>query len=125
MNANASHRPQPYSPREIPHISWEGDTASSRKRGEWSGQWQALLQAILSRSGLLTEEWIHGLRRYIMTPKFEDLMKELKEILARIEDNQTGLDEAIALYERGAVLVRQAEDILASAEMKITMLGRD
>ena len=60
-----------------------------------------------------------------MTLKFEDLMKELKEILAKIEDNQTGLDEAIALYERGAVLVRQAEELLASAEMKITMLGRE
>lgn len=68
---------------------------------------------------------IHRLREYIMTQKFEDLMKELKEILAKIEDNQTGLDEAIALYERGAVLVRQAEEILASAEMKITMVGRD
>jgi len=60
-----------------------------------------------------------------MTEKFEDLIKELKEILARIEDSQTGLDEAIALYERGAVLVRQAEDLLASAEMKITMVGRE
>jgi len=60
-----------------------------------------------------------------MTEKFEDLIKELKEILARIEDSQTGLDEAIALYERGAVLVRKAEDLLASAEMKITMVGRE
>jgi exodeoxyribonuclease VII small subunit len=60
-----------------------------------------------------------------MTQTFEDLMKEIKEILQKIEDNQTGLDEAIALYERGAVLIRQAEEILASAEMKISMLGRD
>ncbi|HOS81597.1 MAG TPA: exodeoxyribonuclease VII small subunit [Methanolinea sp.] len=60
-----------------------------------------------------------------MTQTFEDLMKEIKEILQKIEDNQTGLDEAIALYERGAVLIRQAEEILAGAEMKITMLGRD
>lgn len=60
-----------------------------------------------------------------MTQTFEDLMKEIKEILQKIEDNQTGLDEAIALYERGAVLIRQAEEILASAELKITMLGRD
>lgn len=60
-----------------------------------------------------------------MTQTFEDLMKEIKEILQKIEDNQTGLDDAIALYERGAVLIRQAEEILAGAEMKITMLGRD
>lgn len=60
-----------------------------------------------------------------MTQTFEDLMKEIKEILQKIEDNQTGLDEAIALYERGAVLIRRAEEILTSAELKITMLGRD
>jgi len=60
-----------------------------------------------------------------MTEKFEDLMKEIKEILQKIEDNQTGLDEAITLYERGAALIRKAEEILASAELKITMLGRD
>ncbi len=60
-----------------------------------------------------------------MTQKFEDLMRELKEILARIEDNQTGLDEAIVLYERGSVLIRQAEEILSSAEMKISMVGRE
>lgn len=60
-----------------------------------------------------------------MTQKYEDLMKELKEILQKIEDRDTGLDEAIVLYERGAVLIRQAEEVLASAELKITMLGRD
>lgn len=60
-----------------------------------------------------------------MTQKFEDLMRELKEILARIEDNQTGLDEAIVLFERGSVLIRQAEEILSSAEMKISMVGRE
>jgi len=60
-----------------------------------------------------------------MTRKYEDLIKELKEILQKIEDNQTGLDEAIALYERGAVLIKEAEELLASAELKITMLGRD
>jgi exodeoxyribonuclease VII small subunit len=65
------------------------------------------------------------LRECIMTQKFEDLMRELKEILARIEDNQTGLDEAIVLYERGSILIRQAEEILSSAEMKISMVGRE
>jgi exodeoxyribonuclease VII small subunit len=65
------------------------------------------------------------LRECIMTQKFEDLMRELKEILARIEDNQTGLEEAIVLYERGSILIRQAEEILSSAEMKISMVGRE
>ncbi|MDI9632709.1 MAG: exodeoxyribonuclease VII small subunit [Methanolinea sp.] len=52
-------------------------------------------------------------------------MKEIKEIIEKIEDSQTGLDESIALYERGSVLIRKAEEILANAELKITMLGRE
>ncbi|MGD9491311.1 MAG: exodeoxyribonuclease VII small subunit, partial [Methanoregulaceae archaeon] len=40
-----------------------------------------------------------------MTKKYEDLLGELKEIVRKMEDNGTTLDESIALYERGAVLV--------------------
>jgi exodeoxyribonuclease VII small subunit len=60
-----------------------------------------------------------------MTKTYEELVNELKEIIKKIEDNDTGLDESIALYERGAVIIRQCEELLASAELKITMLGRD
>jgi exodeoxyribonuclease VII small subunit len=56
---------------------------------------------------------------------YEELVSELKEIVRKIEDNETGLDESIALYERGAVILKQCEELLASAELKITMLGRD
>lgn len=56
----------------------------------------------------------------------EELVNELKEISKTIEDNETGLDESIALWRtRGAAIIRQKEDLLASAELKITMLGRD
>ncbi|NTW93015.1 MAG: exodeoxyribonuclease VII small subunit [Methanoregulaceae archaeon] len=60
-----------------------------------------------------------------MTKSYEELIGELKEIVRKIEDNETGLDESIALYERGAVIIRQCEELLASAELKISMLGRD
>jgi exodeoxyribonuclease VII small subunit len=60
-----------------------------------------------------------------MTKTYEELVNELKEIIKKIEDNDTGLDESIALYERGAVIIRECEDLLASAELKVTMLGRD
>lgn len=60
-----------------------------------------------------------------MKKTYEELVGELKEIIRKIEDNDTGLDESIALYERGAVIIRECEEILASAELKITMLGRD
>jgi exodeoxyribonuclease VII small subunit len=60
-----------------------------------------------------------------MTKTYEELIDEIKEIVKKIEDNETGLDESIALYERGALIIRQCEELLASAEMKISMLGRD
>jgi exodeoxyribonuclease VII small subunit len=56
---------------------------------------------------------------------YEELISELKEIVRKIEDNETGLDESIALYEQGAAILKQCEDLLASAELKITMLGRE
>ena len=62
---------------------------------------------------------------YIMTKKFEELLSDLREIVREMEDPDTGLDESIALYERGAALVKQCEEVLTNAELKITELGRD
>jgi exodeoxyribonuclease VII small subunit len=59
-----------------------------------------------------------------MQRTYEDLVTELKEIVRRIENGETGLEESIALYERGALLVRECEKVLESAELKITELSR-
>ena len=55
-----------------------------------------------------------------MTRKFEELLDELRAVMRKIEDPETGLDESIELYEKGAALVRQCEDVLKKAELKIT-----
>ena len=55
-----------------------------------------------------------------MTRKFEELMTELREIVRQIEDSETSLDRSLELYERGAVLVKECERLLAEAELKIT-----
>ena len=60
-----------------------------------------------------------------MTETYEEKIEQLKEIIARIEDGTTSLEESMRLYERGAVLVRQCETMLAEAEVKITTLSRD
>jgi exodeoxyribonuclease VII small subunit len=60
-----------------------------------------------------------------MTKTYEELLAELKEVVRKIEAGETGLDESIRLYERGAVLVKQCEELLAGAELKITQLSRD
>jgi exodeoxyribonuclease VII small subunit len=58
-----------------------------------------------------------------MSVKYEDLVKELREIVRKMEDPDTSLDESIQLYERGAALISQAEKLLEEAELKISTLG--
>jgi exodeoxyribonuclease VII small subunit len=60
-----------------------------------------------------------------MTKTYEELITELREVVRKIEDSDTSLDESMALYEQGALLIRQCEEVLAKAELKITQLGRD
>jgi len=60
-----------------------------------------------------------------MTETYEELLKELKLTVQKIEDDGTSLDESIALYERGALLVKKCEEMLETAEMKISQLGQD
>ena len=55
-----------------------------------------------------------------MTRKFEEMLGELKDVVKKMEDPDTGLDESIALYERGAALIRECEQKLAEAELKVT-----
>jgi exodeoxyribonuclease VII small subunit len=60
-----------------------------------------------------------------MTKKFEELLEELRQVMRKIEDPETGLDESIELYEKGAALIRQCEEVLARAELKISELGEE
>jgi exodeoxyribonuclease VII small subunit len=48
------------------------------------------------------------------------MLGELKDVVKKMEDPDTGLDESIALYERGAALIRECERQLAEAELKVT-----
>lgn len=53
------------------------------------------------------------------------MVVELKEIVRKIEDSETSLDEMISLYEQGTRLVKQCEERLSEAELKISTLGKD
>ena len=56
--------------------------------------------------------------------KFEDLLKELEEIVSSLEKNELTLDEAIKKYERGMKLSKQLTEILeASKEAVVKMMG--
>ncbi|WAC04520.1 MAG: exodeoxyribonuclease VII small subunit [Methanoregula sp.] len=60
-----------------------------------------------------------------MTETYEQKIERLKQIIEKIEDGSTSLDESIRLYEQGAALVKQCETLLSEAQVKITTLSRD
>ena len=60
-----------------------------------------------------------------MKENYETKIEQLRQIIEKIEDGNTGLDESMKLYEQGAVLVKQCEMMLTDAEIKITTLSRD
>ncbi|MEH3103184.1 MAG: exodeoxyribonuclease VII small subunit [Sphingomonas phyllosphaerae] len=53
------------------------------------------------------------------TPSFEAGLRELEEIVARLESGDTPLEEAIRLYERGSVLRQRCADRLDAAQARI------
>lgn len=55
-------------------------------------------------------------------PGFEQAMKRLEEISARMDDPETGLEETIALVEEGFSLVRRCRKLLNEAELRIKTL---
>lgn len=53
------------------------------------------------------------------TLSFEAGLRELEEIVARLESGDTPLEEAIRLYERGSVLRQRCADRLDAAQARI------
>jgi exodeoxyribonuclease VII small subunit len=56
-------------------------------------------------------------------PTFEAAQRELEQIVQRLEGGDTGLDEAIALWERGEELYRFCVARLETAQGKIEELA--
>lgn len=50
---------------------------------------------------------------------FEDALKELEAIIAKLESGDALLDESITLYERGAALKGHCEKTLGAARERI------
>lgn len=53
---------------------------------------------------------------------FEDAIKELEAVVAKLERGDVALDDSIALYERGAALKKRCEAKLAEAEEKVAKI---
>jgi len=58
---------------------------------------------------------------------FEDALAELEQIVKRLETGSGKLDEAIAAYERGALLKRHCETKLREAQARVDkiVIGSD
>ena len=55
----------------------------------------------------------------VETLSYEDARDELKETVKLLELGQMGLDESLALWERGEALARRCEEHLAGAKQKV------
>jgi exodeoxyribonuclease VII small subunit len=56
---------------------------------------------------------------------FEDALRELERIVARLESGEATLQESIDLYERGDRLRRQCADRLDAAQARIEAIKLD
>ena len=55
-------------------------------------------------------------------PSFEALLKDLTQVVERLERGNLPLDESIALYARGSELVKGAQGVLERAQARLEVL---
>lgn len=53
---------------------------------------------------------------------FEDAMARLEAVVVQLEKGECGLDESLKLFEEGARLAGQCEELLNQAEQKVNLL---
>lgn len=59
------------------------------------------------------------------TPEsFEEAMKRLDAIVAKLEEDKLPLDEMLAIYEEGVALARYCGEKLEAAEQKVRLIAR-
>lgn len=58
-------------------------------------------------------------------PTFEEALERLEEIVDKLEDGETTLDESIEFFQEGRKLGRQCAEQLAAVEKKARLLLED
>jgi exodeoxyribonuclease VII small subunit len=53
---------------------------------------------------------------------FEEALKQLEEVVAKLEDESVGLEEALKLFERGVKLARRCRTQLEGVEQRVEQL---
>jgi exodeoxyribonuclease VII small subunit len=55
-------------------------------------------------------------------PDFETAMRDLEELVGRLEQGDLPLEESLAAFERGVMLTRACQSALKEAEQKVEIL---
>lgn len=61
----------------------------------------------------------------IAAMSFEAALKELEQIVTRLESGEVALEESIAIYERGEALRAHCDALLKKAEAKVEKITLD
>jgi len=56
---------------------------------------------------------------------FESALKELENLVSKMESGELSLDDSLKAFERGIELTRTCQSTLEAAELKIQMLTKD
>ena len=56
---------------------------------------------------------------------FEEAIKELTDIVGKIEQGQIPLKDSLGQYERGMALIKHCRDILQKAERRIEKISEE
>lgn len=57
--------------------------------------------------------------------EFEKLLNELQQVVEKLDNPQTGLDEGIALFNRGIELSKQCIALLNESKGKVSLLKKE
>ena len=57
--------------------------------------------------------------------RFEDQLERLEEIVARLEDDSVGLEQALDLFEQGMTLAKSCRTRLEAVEQRVSRLLED
>ncbi len=61
----------------------------------------------------------------IVAGNFEKSIKELEEIVSKLEQGDATLDESLELFEKGIKLSKECQKVLDTAEKKVSVLVAD
>jgi len=56
---------------------------------------------------------------------YEKALAELEEIISKLENEPSGLERSVTMFERGKALIQHCQKLLDSAELKVQQLEED